>query len=113
MPDREGTLPEQRNCFMIIVYPFSLADQQLALKNLQWWNELGGCKGHEVLAVPESRTDQALNELIRVELCKCFDKVYRASAEAQIDGWPEGANYMFRVATGWLAQPGNARKWPY
>lgn len=95
---------------MIVVFPFSTADQDLALKNAQWMNELGGCRGHEVLVCYDARCNPETVEAIGQEMLKCFDKVYRLVAKAPIDGWPEGANYLFRLTTTWLQ---NKVKWSY
>lgn len=93
---------------MIVAFPISLNDQDLALKNVQWWNELGGCRGHDCLFVADSRCQQA--SAVMEELKKCFDNVYNFPARAEINGWPEGANYMFRTVTAWM---GNTPKWKY
>lgn len=93
---------------MIVAYPFSVVDQELALKNARWINTLGGCKGHECLMVADGRCQQSI--FILEELKKAFDSVYVLPAKAEIDGWPEGANYMFRITTSWMV---NANKWPY
>lgn len=95
---------------MICVFPFSLRDQDLALKNAQWINELGGCHGHEVVVCYDVRCAAETVEAIGQEMLKAFDKVYRLKAEAAIDGWPEGANYLFRLVSAWLAEK---RQWPY
>lgn len=94
---------------MIIVFPISLNDQELALKNVKWWNELGGCKSHECLFIPDARCSQ--KEPVLEELKKCFNQVHVFQARAEIDGWPEGANYMFRTATAWLST--SFMKWTY
>lgn len=93
---------------MIVVYPFFPGDQELALKNARWFNELGGCKNHEVLMIPDKRC--LLTPQIEAQLAGAFKKVYTQKAMAEIDGWPEGANYFFRTATAWLA---NRPQWPY
>lgn len=85
---------------MIVVYPFSLVDQDLALKNAKWMNELGGCKGHECLMIADQRCQNAI--FVLNELKQVFDSVYNFPAHAEINGWPEGANYMFRLATSWM-----------
>jgi hypothetical protein len=95
---------------MIIAYPFCLRDQELALKNAQWWNELGGCKGHEVLCCYDARCTKEIVDAVGRELVTGFDKVWRLIAEAKIDGWPEGANYMFRTCTAWFQ---NKPGYPY
>lgn len=87
---------------MIIVYPFSQVDQDLALKNAKWMNELGGCHGHEALVCYDARCDPATVEAVGQEMLKCFDKVHRLIAPAAIDGWPEGANYFFRIIASWM-----------
>jgi FkbM family methyltransferase len=84
---------------MLVAFPISLVDQDLALKNAQWINELGGCKGHEALFGYDKRCTPGTVDDIRGELIKAFDKVYPFPFEAEIDGWPEGANYFFRVVT--------------
>jgi FkbM family methyltransferase len=87
---------------MIVAYPFSLQDEELALKNARWMNELGGCHGHEVLVCYDARCNPVVVEEIGAEMLKSFDRVFRLEAQATIDGWPEGANYMFRMVTGWM-----------
>lgn len=95
---------------MIVVYPFSTVDQDLALKNARWMNELGGCKGHQVLVCYDARCNPETVEAIGQELLKCFDKVFRLEAKLEYDGWPQGANYFFRLSTTWLQ---NNLQFPY
>jgi FkbM family methyltransferase len=87
---------------MIAVYPFCTRDEDQAFKNARWFNELGGCQGHEVVCCYDPRCDAQLVEKIGLELLKAFTKVYRLPAQAEIDGWPQGANYLFRYAATWL-----------
>jgi FkbM family methyltransferase len=87
---------------MIAVYPFSPRDEEQALKNAKWFNDLGGCKGHEVVACYDPRCSQPIVEAIGLELIKAFDKVWRLPVKAEIDGWPQGANFLFRFAATWL-----------
>lgn len=87
---------------MIAVYPFSPRDEEQALKNAKWFNDLGGCKGHEVVACYDPRCSQPVVEAIGLELIKAFDKVWRLPVKAEIDGWPQGANFLFRFAATWL-----------
>jgi FkbM family methyltransferase len=87
---------------MIVVFPFSIPDQDLALQNLQWINELGGCKGHQCLLMHDRRCTPDLVSSIRQEAFKAFDNVETLAAGAEIDGWPAGANYFFRLASGTL-----------
>jgi FkbM family methyltransferase len=87
---------------MTVVYPFSTIDQDLALKNARWINELGGCKGHHCQVIFDKRCAPELVESILVELRKAFDNVEITPADGEVDGWPEGANYFFRVVTATL-----------
>jgi FkbM family methyltransferase len=88
---------------MIIVFPFSTRDQDLALKNATWWLELGECKQHEALVCYDQRCNPEIVEAIGAAVLQVFGKVWRLPAPADIDGWPEGANYMFRFTSAWLA----------
>lgn len=94
---------------MIVVYPFSGADQDLALKNAKWMKELGGCKGHQVLALHDRRCVPDIVTNILGELSHSFDEVHHFVAGADIDGWPQGANYFFRLANAWMEKT----RWPY
>lgn len=96
---------------MIVVYPFSVVDQNLALKNAQWIQELGGCKGHECLMIADARCASPLVGEVQKSLALSFDKVHVLIGQAAIDGWPEGANYFFRLATSWMDQ--RARTYPF
>jgi FkbM family methyltransferase len=87
---------------MIVVFPYSTRDEDLALRNLQWWNELGGCKGHQCLLMHDKRCAPDLVSSIGQEAFKAFDNVEMVPAGAAIDGWPEGANYFFRLAAATL-----------
>ena len=87
---------------MVVVYPFSPKDAELALQNAKWMVELGGCKGHEVLMIADKRCPEGLVHDVGFELTRAFDKMHFMPAAAAIDGWPQGANYFFRIAAGWL-----------
>ena len=85
---------------MIVAYCFCPQDEALALKNAEWINELGGCKGHEAFMLYDRRCQLAVP--IQRELTKAFDNVIVMKAGAEIDGWPQGANYFFRMVSGYL-----------
>lgn len=85
---------------MTIIYCFHPGDEDLALKNAQWMSFLGGGKNHQVFVLADKRC--RLKEEIRMELNHCFGGVFFMVAGAEIDGWPEGANYFFRTACGYL-----------
>jgi len=87
---------------MILAIAFCERDQDLALKNIKWWNELGGCKGHKAVLWRDRRTNLDIAKEIQAEAFKCFDDVLVFTCGAEIDGWPEGANYFMRIASGYL-----------
>src|SRR5215475_524835 len=97
---QQGSDPSPRN--MIVVLPYCLRDEDEALLLLRWINELGGCKAHSIVLCHDPRCNQATVKDVRVEAFKAFDKVYECPAQAEIDGWPQGANYLFRVVTAYL-----------
>jgi hypothetical protein len=90
---------------MIVVYPFSPVDQELALKNAQWIRDLGGCKAHECLMLADKRCSNI--QQVQDVLIEAFGRVFPVIAEAEINGWPEGANYFFRTATAKLQSKPN------
>src|SRR4029078_12258643 len=87
---------------MILAIAFCERDQDLMLENIRWWNELGGCKGHKAVLWRDRRTNLDIAKEIQAEAFKCFDDVLVFTAGAEIDGWPEGANYFMRIASGYL-----------
>src|SRR5215510_13635440 len=87
---------------MILVFCISTRDQELGLKNVQWWNELGGCKAHEEFFIYDKRCKPEIYNGVKAELEMCFKEVHALQAGAEMDGWPEGANYFFRLASGTL-----------
>lgn len=82
---------------MILVYCYSTVDQSLALKNVRWWNELGDYQKHEIVVGWDKRCDPTVVDEIQAELTKTFKKVHPLPFRAEIDGWPQGANYFFRT----------------
>lgn len=93
---------------MIVVYPFYPGDQDLAEKNAKWISELGGCKAHDCLMIADKRCTNNIVDVVGIELGKAFNTLHFQMAYAEIDGWPEGANYFFRLATAWLQN----KQWP-
>ena len=83
---------------MIIAFAFCERDQAQALKNVKWWLELGDCKKHEALVCYDKRCTLQTVEAIGLELLKAFGKVWRLPATHPMDGWPQGANYLFKFA---------------
>jgi len=90
---------------MITIYCVSLKDYEIALDNVKWWNQLGGCPGHECLFLYDKRVPESTILQIQAELANCFPgKLFTKRTDGEVDGWPEGANYFFRLATAMIEQ---------
>jgi FkbM family methyltransferase len=75
-------------------------DQALDLG--RWINELGGCKEHSLVMIYDQRCPDSMNNQIRAEFTKAFGDYYSMKSDAAIDGWPEGANYFFRILNAYV-----------
>lgn len=95
---------------MKVVYCFFPGDEALALKNLEWALEVGPQKNHSALLLFDNRCSQERVAKAVALAKEIFHEASARTAAAQIDGWPQGANYFFRLATGTLA---NERGCPY
>jgi FkbM family methyltransferase len=95
---------------MLVIYPFSTADQKQALKNAQWISELGGCKGHDIFVLADRRCDVPLGQEINNLFVAAFRVAQFRWTKADVDGWPQGANHMFGYATTLIQF---TEEWPY
>lgn len=86
---------------MILVFPVSAVDEQMALELLPWLAQTGPYPGHKALIVfaPEVSAEA------RVAIRAAFDNLGFALVKAAAphlnhdeEGWPAGANAMFRHA---------------
>ena len=95
---------------MLIIFPFSVVDQELALKNARWIAELGEYKSHDIFILSDQRCDPEINR----QVVETFSPVFRLTkhrlTKVDIDGWPQGANYMLELAATLIQ---NTREWPY
>jgi len=95
---------------MLVIYPFSVVDQEQALKNARWISELGDCKTHDILVLCDRRCDP---EIMR-QVVQCFGTVFRfvkhRLTKSDIDGWPQGANQLFSYACTLIQ---HEQEWPY
>jgi FkbM family methyltransferase len=96
---------------MLVIYPFSLPDEQQALKNANWIGDLGGCQNHDALILADRRCDNDVTKRIETEFKSTFQNVHLRMTQGDIDGWPMGANHMFGFATCIIAN--NAHVWPH
>ena len=95
---------------MLVIYPFSTADQDQALKNARWIAELGDCQRHDIFVLSDRRCPEDLVKEVVKTLTGVFHFVQHRWTKTDIDGWPQGANHMFGYST-CLIQ--NAAEWPY
>jgi FkbM family methyltransferase len=82
---------------MIATLGYCLRDQEIALELAHWIRELGGCPSHELFLIHDRRCDPALCSKVLDAFIPSFKAVYPGEAPAEIDGWPEGANYFLRI----------------
>lgn len=87
---------------MTVVFPIFTADQELGLSLAKWFNELGGCRGHQVVFLYDHRCTPGTVDATGIQLAKAFDKVHPLVARASMNGWPDGPNYMFSLAATYL-----------
>lgn len=75
------------------------------MKLFDWIHELGGCKPrHELWLLHDARCNKDTVRAILASAQRSFEPpVGDVIASAEIDGWPEGANYMFRTIASTLA----------
>lgn len=95
---------------MLLIYPFSTLDQDLALKNAQWMVELGNYAEHDILVISDKRCDPDIIEAVVKTFTGVFRFVKHRMTKTDVDGWPQGANHMFAMATSLIQFEKN---WPY
>lgn len=80
---------------MKVIFPYSLRDQEQAVRLAEWIKELGGCEGHSVLVVRDHRTNPEAGDILKSAFGKWEEIVIRDDA---YDHWPESPNLMLRRA---------------
>jgi len=88
---------------MLIALAYCTRDYQITKLLFDWIHELGGCQNHELLLLHDARVHESDVTEINQKAGRCFKKVGNIIAHAAIDGWPEGANYMWRTMTAVLS----------
>ncbi len=83
---------------MLAVLNFSHRDHALALNLLRWINELGGCKGHDLLlSYNRMAAEAGMHTEIFEEAKKAFDKVEgHAQSSEDERPWPVACNHAWR-----------------
>jgi hypothetical protein len=96
---------------MLLVFPVSQPDADLALKLAEWISELGNVAAHECLVVSPPNTAQIAERIASV-LRPHFKMVHLFATEKNHDiGWPSSPNYMFLSACNYLVQKNNQQPW--
>jgi FkbM family methyltransferase len=95
---------------MIVIYPFSPGDQEQALKNAEWIRELGGVEQHDIFVLADPRCDNDLTNRVVEAFKGTFKVTHLRIAKSAVDGWPQGANYMFSYACTLIQFE---KTWPY
>lgn len=81
---------------MKVIFPYSLRDQEQAVRLAKWIKELGGYEGHSVLVVRDHRASPEAGEVLKTAgFADWKEIVIRDDA---YDHWPESCNLMFRRA---------------
>jgi len=88
---------------MLIAIAYCLRDYKETKLLLDWIEELGGCREHELLILHDARVPNQNMVDITALAGKIFKKVTPIVGAAAIDGWPQGANYMWRTVTNVLS----------
>lgn len=91
---------------MICVIPFCYKDVHLALENLRWICELGGCPNHDCLLVADAGTQwgDCLEALTLAN--EAFRKAQIITTPQPVDDWIRGANALFKEAAIWAQTHG-------
>lgn len=85
---------------MLLVFPYSPKDYDLAVKLAKWMKELGGCKGHQAMIVRDSRCEE---EEVKSLLSKSFDSVVPTVVVVdQYNKWAESPNQMIQEAARYI-----------
>jgi len=76
-----------------------MRDYEITLKLLEWMKELGQKPRHDLWLLHDARVPKEDVAAILSAARAVFLEGKDITAKAEVDGWPEGANYMFRTMT--------------
>lgn len=81
----------------VTVLPFFNRDAQLALKNMLWQRELGGCSKYDCLLSFEANTDPKVAAKIQAAASDTYKNVFTLKYQpASMSAWPYGPNWAFQ-----------------
>lgn len=86
---------------MICAIPFFQADVHLALENLAWMKELGGCPNHDALLVADAGTDWGACREALTLANEVFRTVKIITTPKPVEGWIPGSCALFKEAALW------------
>jgi hypothetical protein len=94
---------------MLCVIAWCAADKQRTIKLAEWIRDLGGVKAHDCLLIPALSTDA---DGVREPITEAFARVRIVRPDEDSNGWPNGANLMWKFACGQVADElPDAQQW--
>ncbi len=85
---------------MLCVLAFCTKDQDITFELFEWLRMIGGSKNHNLLLCRDHRCNKDTSTKILVSAKESFGNVTEITAQASVDGWPAGSNYMFKLCAG-------------
>jgi hypothetical protein len=87
-----------------VVIPFHRGDRVIARSLMQWIGELGGCRPHHLLLVPDSGVEPAAVAEIEAAGVGLFSGVQTVTVHVPDghSGWPKGPNHVFQFIAGYI-----------
>jgi hypothetical protein len=96
---------------VIVVVPFCSKDADEALSLLEFIGQLGGCQEFNALLVADAASDWGKS----VDLLTLANQTFRSASlictDAPVEGWPAGANALWRKAAEYAKANGTAFLW--
>src|SRR6516165_554848 len=89
---------------MLTILSYCNRDDAITLKLFDWINQLGGCHNHDLLLIHDTRADKNLVQAILGAARAGWGSVYSHQNRAIVDGWPAGANYVFKLGATMASQ---------
>lgn len=96
----------------VVVLPFFNRDASLALKNIQWQHDLGGCSKYEVVLSFESNVNPTILSQIEQIAHKTYAVVHRCKyGTSSRSNWPYGPNWAFQKTAAFMHQMQRSWLW--
>jgi hypothetical protein len=95
---------------MIVVQAFHPGDIDQSQRFAQWIKELGGCKGHKLLLIHDTRCEQTAVDQLRDLFAESFDSVELQDFTDHWNKWPESPCQVFQQAARYV-EATNPQPW--